>query len=267
MPENTDESKWSRWRGSKFSAEDPRRTPCVSESGLSYETFIFRKSGQGKIEEAVIAYRGTENYDLYEKVHDWRSNFSVAFGFTKSQYSEALARLPHLVAALKMENPEIRIYATGHSLGGGLAQQAAYASSNIERAYAFDPSSVTNWSYLKLNGYLTKEKGGNPDPTIYRIYHRGEILAYMRAITSRLNLRRFGRSDYEFHFQKEKAVGGHSMAILACHFMARITITKAIEDSHFFTAQSISKLKEDQKYSHLCPSGEVEIKNLPKKGG
>ena len=34
--------------------------PCVDESGLYYETYIYEDSG-GEIDEAVIACRGTEN--------------------------------------------------------------------------------------------------------------------------------------------------------------------------------------------------------------
>jgi hypothetical protein len=233
MPRQSDGGGWSRWKGA---------SACYNEAGLYYETYAYAPA-QGPIQEAVIAYRGTENWNMQDVWHDWRANLSALLGLDVSQYSHARRELALLVKGLQAENPKVQIYTTGHSLGGGLAQQAIYASKDIKRAYTFDPSPVTNWSQLRLGNELQQR-----DPEIYRIYHRREVLGYVRAITSRVNARRFGRSDYEFHFQDENAGEAHNMAILACHFAARI---KQIEVPHNFTREAARELIRDE---NVCPA-------------
>jgi hypothetical protein len=78
------------------------------------------------------------------------------------------------------------IYSTGDALGGGLAQQLAYALPphpdvpHVSEVYAFDPSPVT--------GYLTVKRAGCDTNKIGRriawIYERGEVLAILRSFTS-----------------------------------------------------------------------------------
>jgi len=225
--------RWIRWKG---------KNACYNEAGLYYETYVYN-SAAGLLEEAVIAYRGTENWNVQDVFYDWRANVSALLSLEASQYSLAQSTLPALIAGLKAKNPEIQIYTTGHSLGGGLAQQAIYAAKDIKRAYTFDPSPVTNWSKLRLDDKLQQR-----DPVIYRAYHRKEALGYLRAITSRLNARRFGRSDYEFHFQESDAIESHNMAILACHFAARIGRGGA---SHNYTrASAIEQINDGR----VCPA-------------
>jgi hypothetical protein len=74
----------------------------------------------------------------------------------------------------------LRLIATGHSLGGGLAQQAAFADRRFSYVYAFDPSPVTGlfdiawedrrWSVAKLG--------------IDRVYESGEVLSLTRYLVS-----------------------------------------------------------------------------------
>lgn len=78
------------------------------------------------------------------------------------------------------------LYSTGHSLGGGLAQQFAYALPDmqgvprIQQVYAFDPSPVTGFFSVEKRLRDTNRKGLEID----RIYERGEILAIARSLTS-----------------------------------------------------------------------------------
>jgi len=210
MPKGKDGSGWSRWVGT------PDVKACLNENGLSFETYV-HKSNNGTLDEAVIAFRGTENYSTQEKLSDWAANLSAVFGIEPPEYILAQQHVPKIVDALKRNYKNIKIYATGHSLGGGLAQQAGYLSDQIEAVYVFDPSPVTNWSYLKIRGAIKNE-----DPKIYRIYHWHEGLAYVRNVTSRFNSRRLGRSDFEFYFQAVSPVAAHEMGILACHLARRI---------------------------------------------
>jgi hypothetical protein len=96
-----------------------------------------------------------------------------------NEYINAIAE--YLIHDRKTANSmkEIKFSSAGHSLGGGLAQQAAYASKYIETVYAFDPSPVTGYSSVKKQDRKENCKGLK----IYRIWEQGEILLYLRIIT------------------------------------------------------------------------------------
>jgi len=70
------------------------------------------------------------------------------------------------------------IVAVGHSLGGGLAQLAAYSDPRIRRVYAFDPSMVTGFYSVNPPNRDRNVQG----LAIERIYEFGEVLAYGRLI-------------------------------------------------------------------------------------
>jgi len=128
MPKNdATGGKWMRWKGPHACGDD------VDESGLYYETYIY-KNGIGPIEEAVISFRGTEN-SVGQLLKDWTTNASAAFGIQPKQYYLASIYLPDLITALTRLNPDIRIYAVGHYLGGGLAQQAGYQFRDIRKVF------------------------------------------------------------------------------------------------------------------------------------
>lgn len=188
---------------------------CINESGLFYETYIY-KNGTSPIEEAVISFRGTEN-TVGQLLKDWTTNASAAFGIQPKQYELASNYLPDLIIALKSQNPDIKIYAVGHSLGGGLAQQAGYQFRDIRKVFTFNTSPVTNWTYLRFRGKVENEY-----PTIYRIYHGGEFLEKLRFFTTSFTSTSFRRYDLGIQFQPRSNIGGHSMEILACGFAALI---------------------------------------------
>jgi pimeloyl-ACP methyl ester carboxylesterase len=78
------------------------------------------------------------------------------------------------------------IYSTGHSLGGGLAQQFAYSlprnsrQRRVAQVYAFDPSPVTG--FYSVDAALRDMN--KAELCIDRIYERGEVLAILRSLTS-----------------------------------------------------------------------------------
>lgn len=121
----------------------------------------------------------------------------------------------------------IKIVSTGHSLGGGLAQHFAYTFKQSSKAsvgprvsevYAFDPSPVTGWVSAEDPPRSHNAKG----LIINRIFEHGEILAYVRLLTSRL-VRLVGSTEnpsiYEYRYNfdpKANIVRNHSMRSLAC---------------------------------------------------
>ena len=222
--------RWSRWQGSKNIESEP----CYNQEGLFYETYVYTTGD--KIQEAVIAFRGTENHKS-EIWLDWKTNIVSIFGFEPEQYKIASKSIPKVIAALNDKNPDINIYATGHSLGGGLAQQAGYLSKDIKEVFTFNTSPVTNWTSLSLRDGVQ-----NAYPIIHRIYNGGEVLSGIRSLTTLFTKARYGRHDIGIQVKPKKLVAGHSMTLLSCHLSCLIesnaTKTKAI---HSFSAEFIRK--------------------------
>jgi pimeloyl-ACP methyl ester carboxylesterase len=220
----------------RIDTRDPGKTPawrrwgdergCFSGSGLYYEVYVFQKEGPGEhASQAVIAFRGTENYGT-QSLLDWSSNASSALGVHAIEYEQAQRQVPRTIQALRDQHPGVQIFLTGHSLGGGLAQQSAYMAREGEVAatYVFNTSAVTNWSALQREG---KIGDGSHDPRIYRVQERGEGLGLLRWVSSRVNFRRYGRSDHEFNFSQGNLASEHNMAILTCNFAVRVLNTGA----------------------------------------
>lgn len=124
----------------------------------------------------VLVFRGTD----FESASDWLSNLRwFVRPFTVDQYDYAMALVPKLVKDIEDRyggNGNVVVMATGHSLGGGLAQQAGYVSADIKKVYAFAPSPVTGFFSVDRENRQENKAG----MSIYRIFEHGEILAYLR---------------------------------------------------------------------------------------
>ncbi|ABD07049.1 hypothetical protein RPB_2344 [Rhodopseudomonas palustris HaA2] len=144
--------------------------------GLGYKVF----SSQAR-NEIVVAFRGTD----FKEAHDWIANLRWVTRFLPyyDQYAQVQRHigpiLDRALAAHKLADPTI--VATGHSLGGGLAQQAAYKDGRIRAVYAFDPSTVTGYYDPGVPG-----KENSVGLLIDRVYQRGEVLAYLRFLMTQL---------------------------------------------------------------------------------
>jgi hypothetical protein len=137
----------------------------------------------------AVAFGGT----VFRNEMDWRANLRWFWPGKTDQYTltqlEFANEFPQewmrRIAAGKSP-ATLELFSTGHSLGGGLAQQFAYALplvplvSRISKVFAFDPSPVTGYSRVDRQ---TRERNC-VDLKIDRIYERGEILAIARSLTS-----------------------------------------------------------------------------------
>lgn len=141
--------------------------------GFSFDVWI--SNNEPKI--AVIVMRGTD----FKEMSDWYTNGRWATKFIPRRwdhYEQVDALIPPLVKKIdSIYNGKIRIFATGHSLGGGLAQHACYKSDRIEKVFAFNTSPVTAFYSVKPR----KERLHNKhNKVIYRIYEKGEVLSGIR---------------------------------------------------------------------------------------
>lgn len=164
---------WSCLFGQVGAAGCPSGRECVE--GLQFQ--VWRRVGCA---EAVIAFRGSDAGDI----GDWLSNLRWFVRRTVlDQYDQVQAAIPYIIERINHYGCRPRrIIATGHSLGGGLAQHVAVTDSRINYVYAFDPSPVVGlfdvpWSRRNI----TIEKLG-----IDRIYEAGEILSLSRYLASGL---------------------------------------------------------------------------------
>ena len=143
--------------------------------GLGVQIWLTRGS---VCTEAIIAFRGTQGFSE----GDWRSNFHWFYRLTPvyDQYDEVRDHIKDWVAYVKNQacyRPGVTQIATlGHSLGGGLAQMAAYANGEVQHVYAFDPSPVTGYYSGGLAARDENVKGLRTE----RVYEHNEVLAFVR---------------------------------------------------------------------------------------
>jgi Lipase (class 3) len=139
----------------------------------------------------AVAFGGT----VFTSGKDWKSNLRWFIPRHQDEYTEIVQVFaPAFVKELtrRLADPtqthlrEATLYSTGHSLGGGLAQQFAYSLPQdpevprVTKVFAFDPSPVTG--FFSVNQLLRDLN--RIGLRIDRIYERGEILAFVRLLTS-----------------------------------------------------------------------------------
>jgi hypothetical protein len=168
---------WECRYGRVGSLPCPMRLPnCVADSGLEFH--VWRRMDAVGCREVVVAFRGTDRNDL----GDWRANFRWFHRLAPKfdQYDQVRTNIGAILKRADSHGcANAAIASTGHSLGGGLAQQAAYASgARIGFVYAFDPSPVTGFFDVSA---MVREKSVT-GLGIDRTYEAGEILSIPRHI-------------------------------------------------------------------------------------
>lgn len=225
---------WKPWTDI---SENSTLSDVAHSVGLYVE--VWEKASSSSPVVAVV-FRGTD-----ASWTDWRSNlrwilrFVPFYSFVDDQYTvvanefakEFLDLLAEKIPDTKgADSRNVRIIATGHSLGGGLAQHFAYAlpstSSDgsklprVSHVSAFDPSPVTGWYSVKDEEQReTNARGLKID----RIFEHGEALAYIRLLLSYVNppseVNPSVREVRYNYVQSWNPFKSHSIRMLACNLM------------------------------------------------
>jgi pimeloyl-ACP methyl ester carboxylesterase len=215
---------WSPWPGFPSAA----LLEQFDRYHLRVEVWV-RHKRPGVPPAVAVAFGGT----VFKNENDWRSNLRWFMPKRRDEYSETVqAFAPQFALEFKkqVQSGEAQweilkgacIYSVGHSLGGGLAQQFAYALPpdpevpRVAQVFAFDPSPVTGFYSVK-----PELRDRNKQAlAIDRIYERGEILAILRALTSLFvppsrEAPKIRGVRYALFFPADP-IKGHSMTELAC---------------------------------------------------
>lgn len=126
--------------------------------------------------ELVLAFPGMD----LRKFSDWWAALRWMTRHVPAlddKFRQVRANTHALVAWLRDRfGPDHRLVAVGHSLGGGLAQQAAYAAGGFDEVLAFNPTFVTGWFETATEEVRRANARGLH---IFRIYEDGEVLAFL----------------------------------------------------------------------------------------
>lgn len=204
----------------------PKRAECLDET-VNVRAQLWEYHEGAVVSALAVVFRGTQaNHG-----QDWLTNLRWFIRGRDDHYTHAGNEIAidlqkHLQRGLAAGRiaPNATLVMTGHSLGGGLAQHLAYAYRSpapdlLPRATAvtvFNASPVTGWS--DVDSALRQQNAqGLP---IERAFEYGEILSYLRTVTSvvlppsgvnpAISGLRFNVKDSWNPFSN------HSMRLLAC---------------------------------------------------
>jgi pimeloyl-ACP methyl ester carboxylesterase len=194
--------------------------------GLSYR--VFEQHNPGRSRRFAIVFRGTS----FNSPGDWYSNsrwITRLNPATWDQYQQARSLVKAVERELESRHGgDFELVAVGHSLGGGLAQQAAYASQRVRQVYAFNTSPVTGATSIDQSNTSLSRRGD----VLHRVYESGEVLAALRWASRRvLPLSKANPRiiEYRFNFRKSAsgqngggAFGEHGMRQVACDLVCRV---------------------------------------------
>jgi hypothetical protein len=225
--------EWKRWPS--FPSDG------LQEMARNNGLFLMVFERETSPREIVVVFEGTNFWES----PDWMANLRWFLRFIpgyEDQYTTTASRVSAEFFHRLREQPDryrvngadpvlrhpggdpIRIVATGHSLGGGLAQHFAYTfkqdpaqatGPRVSEVFAFNASPVTGW-YSADDPPRSHNANGLQ---IHRIFEHGEVLAYIRLMTSRLAMSRSNPAIWEYRYNfdaRANIIRNHSMRALAC---------------------------------------------------
>jgi hypothetical protein len=209
---------WTRWAD----FPDPKLLEKISKFHLRVE--IWSNASRNAV---AVTFGGT----VFTNITDWKANLRWFRPHHEDEYTVVVKTFGRDFVTdylQRSDRPEFAflrhadIFSTGHSLGGGLAQEFAYSLPEnagvprVKKVFAFDPSPVTGF-------YSVSEDLRDHNKrtlAIDRIYERGEVLAYLRSFTNffappSASSPTIRQVRYNLFYTVD-AIAGHSIAEFAC---------------------------------------------------
>jgi pimeloyl-ACP methyl ester carboxylesterase len=134
--------------------------------------FLWQRNGC----DFAVVFRGTNPTELA----DWKANLRalLPFSLTEDQYDLVIKNVRYVLNPSRRCGSRRTVVMVGHSLGGGLAQAAAFATPDTRYVFAFDSSPVTTWTEQNAGADHVPER----NLAIDRVYEVGEILQAVRFV-------------------------------------------------------------------------------------
>lgn len=219
----------SNWRRLPEYSNDRYRAPSrqrrIQISGIGYNLWRHR-SEVGRPRYALV-FRGTDLREFGDAYSNARW-FTRINPFTWDQYGQTRDLMEKLTGELDAKHgiDGYELIAVGHSLGGGLAQHAAYSSPRVREVFAFATSPVTAVTSIDPR----VDRRFRVGLKIFRIYESGEVLALLRrAARQVLPLREADPKVVELRFdfrdtlrlprRGDGPLGEHSIRQFACDLL------------------------------------------------
>lgn len=200
--------------------------------------------------ELAIVFRGTQA----DQRQDWFSNArwfiptwlrgEDQYVVTRDSVSKEFASEIRRRITDGSLSQNVKVTAVGHSLGGGLAQQLAYAmpaadttNGNLKTVISFNSSPVTGWFSTPNPPRDDNTKGLVVD----RIFEHGEALSYIRMLINQVippHMKDFDVRDIRFNL--EPTAGGvknHGSQFFACRLAEAAEATGGRKNTESFTDQ------------------------------
>lgn len=215
------------WQDFCDKTRDDGRCQVISK-GKGFQAKVYVKSsstGDQTPAEVVLAYRGTTSLNDWFFGNFFKGQYERANNFVLETLTALDDRYPGLVA--KIEAGQVPLVATGHSLGGGLAEHTAYCFTGLDvHAVSFDTSPRN----FKRSCEPAPRHGANYKPgfkrfatqpdearlddiqrtKIRRIHQSREVLSPLRFFFSDKDY-----ADTRYHFLHGTAASRHSMTAMA----------------------------------------------------
>jgi pimeloyl-ACP methyl ester carboxylesterase len=195
-----------------------------------FRVHVFARASEGSL-QVVVAFGGTDPRNVW----DWFSNLRWFFPMHDDEYTIVVkdfagafqGELRRQLTLRRISDDHVSIASVGHSLGGGLAQQLAYAAKQnagdlrVSQVYAFDPSPVTGFYSVAKNVRDDSRIGLKTD----RAFEEFEILSYLRWVTAHFyppsTVDPAVRSVRYRVLSTEDGIRSHSLTDLACALYAK----------------------------------------------
>ena len=165
------------------------RWNLFSTDGLYYQVWA-RQRANTSCSEVSIAFRGTINSSVGLFLASWSSNFHSAarLAHVDDEYDQLARRIDAIITQIKQMDcyrkaaGKVQIVSVGHSLGGGLAELAAFAHDpkvgRITKVFTFNASPITAQDLVGDETWDTNRR----QLTIDRVYQEGEVLSHYATI-------------------------------------------------------------------------------------